>query len=102
MILENLCVELGIFEFNLSPEIFVNLSTTPIKFSKDFFDPFNIKDASSAKIDVLFSFPSMNIPFISGLSLTWFDSSSMQIINTYGDKGQPCLTPRHMWKKSEW
>ena len=89
------------FAFNLSPEMFVNLYSILIKFSKDLFDPFNIKDATSAKRDVLFSFPPMYIPFISGLFLTWFDSSSMQIINKYGDKGKPCLIPRHMWKKSE-
>ena len=82
--------------------MFVNLSNILIKFSKDLLDPSNIKDASSAKRDVLFSFPSLYIPFISGLVLTWFDSSSMQKVITYGDKGQPCLTPRHMWKKSEW
>ena len=82
--------------------MFVNLSNILIKFSKDLFGPSNIKDASSAKSDVLFSFPSMYIAFISGLFLTWFVSSSMQIINKYGDKWQPCLTPRHMWKKSEW
>ena len=75
------------FAFNLSPEMFVNLSSILIKFSKDLFDPSNIKDAPSAKRDVLFSFPSMYIPFISGLFLTWFDSSSMQIINKYGTRG---------------
>ena len=58
------------FAFNLSPEMFVNLSSILIKFSKDLVDPSNIKDASSAKRDVLFSFPSMYIPFISGLFLT--------------------------------
>ena len=47
--------------------MFVNLSSILIKFSKDSFDPSNIKDASSAKRDVLFSFPSMYIPLISGL-----------------------------------
>ena len=41
------------------------------------------------KGDILFSFPSMYIPFISGLFLTWFDSSSMEIIGKYGDKGSP-------------
>ena len=65
------------FTFNLSHEMYVNLSNILIKFSKDLLDPFNIIDASSAKRDVLFSFPSLYIPFISGLVLTWFDSSSM-------------------------
>ena len=51
------------FAFNLSPELFVNLFSILIKFSKDLFDPSNIKDASSAERDVLFSFPSMYIPF---------------------------------------
>ena len=37
------------FAFNLSPEMFVNLSNILIKFSKDLFDPSNVKDASSAK-----------------------------------------------------
>ena len=78
--------------------MFVKLSSILIKFSKYLVDPSNLKDASSAKRDVLFSFPCMYIPFISGLFLTSFDSSSMQIINKYGDKGQPCLTPRLMWK----
>ena len=50
--------------------MFVNLSSILIKFSKDLVDPSNIKDASSAKRDVLFYFPSMYIPFISGLFLT--------------------------------
>ena len=36
---------------------------------------------------LLFSFPYMYIPFISGISLTWFDSSSMLMMNKYGDKG---------------
>ena len=58
------------FAFNLSPGMFVNLSSILIKFSNDLFDPSNIKDASTAKKDVLFSFPSMNIPFISVLFLT--------------------------------
>ena len=64
---EKLCVELGtFFALNLSPEMLVNLSDILFKFSKDFFGPSNIKDeSSSAKRDVLFSFPSMYIPFIS-------------------------------------
>ena len=33
------------FAFNLSPEMFVNLSSILIKFSKDLVDPSNIKDA---------------------------------------------------------
>ena len=53
------------FAYNMSPEMFVNLSSVLIKFSKDLIDLSNIKDASSAKRDVLFSFPSMYIPFIS-------------------------------------
>ena len=54
--LENLCLELGTF-FHLSPEMFVNLSNILIKFSKDLFDPSNIKEASSAKIlHIFFSF----------------------------------------------
>ena len=36
--------------------MFVNSSNILIKFSKGLFDPFNIKDASSAKRDVFFSF----------------------------------------------
>ena len=44
------------FAFNLSPEMFVNLSSILIKFSKDLVDPSNIKDASSAKRDVYFLF----------------------------------------------
>ena len=58
------------FAFNLSPEMFVNLSSILIKFSKDLVNPSNIKDASSAKRDIFFSFPSMYIPFISVLFLT--------------------------------
>ena len=54
------------FAFNLSPEMFVNLSNILIKFSKDLFDPSNIKDTSSAKRDVFFSFPSLYIPFYLG------------------------------------
>ena len=42
------------FAFNLSVEMFVNLSSILIKFSKDLFDPSNIKDASSAKRNVIF------------------------------------------------
>ena len=45
--------------------MFINVFSILIKFSKDLFDPPNIKYASSAKRDVLFSFPSMYIPFIS-------------------------------------
>ena len=64
--LENLCVELGtFFAFNLSPEMFVNVSSILIKFSNDLFDSPNMKYALSAKRDVLFSFPSMYVPFIS-------------------------------------
>ena len=46
------------FAFNLNPEMFVNLSSIFIKFSKDLFAPSNIKDASSAKkrCFILFSF----------------------------------------------
>ena len=58
------------FAFNLNPEMFVNLTNILIKFSKDLFDLSNLKYAPSAKRDVLFSFPSMYIPFVSGLFLT--------------------------------
>ena len=37
------------FAFNLSPEMFVNLTNILIKFSKDLFDLSNLKYASSAK-----------------------------------------------------
>ena len=57
------------FAFNMSPEMFVNLTNILIKFSKDLFDLSNLKYASSAKRDVLFSCSTMYIPFISGLFL---------------------------------
>ena len=61
--------------------MFVNSCNILIKFLKDLFDPSNIKDTSSAKRDVFFSFLSMYIPFISGLFQIWFDGSSMQMMN---------------------
>ena len=80
--LGNLCEELiTFFAFNLGPEMFVDSSNILIKFSKDLFDPSNVKDTSSAKWDVFFSFPSMYIPFISRLFQIWFDRSSKQMMN---------------------
>ena len=63
LVLEKLCVDFALLAFNLSPEMFVNLSNILIKFSKDLFDPSNTEDASPAKRDVLFYFPSMYLPF---------------------------------------
>ena len=77
---ENLCEELGTFCI-LSPEMLVNISNILVKFVKDLFDPSNLKDKSTAKRNVLFHFPSMYIPFISGFFLTLFCSSSMQMMN---------------------
>ena len=42
------------FAFNLSPEMFVNLSSILIKFSKDLVDPYN------------FDFEIVNFPFLDG------------------------------------
>ena len=64
-----------------------------ISVSKDFLVPSMINAASSAKRDVLNSVPAILMPFISGCFITVFDSSSIQIINKYGDNGQPCVTP---------
>ena len=62
------------FAYNISPEMFVNLSSILIKFSKDLFDPSNIKDASSAKRDVFFFYMYVYTFYI-WTFLTWFDSS---------------------------
>ena len=72
-----------------------------INVSKDLLVPFIMKAASSANNDVLYSFPAIRIPFISLFFLTALDNSSIQIINKYGERGQPCLTPRRILKKSD-
>ena len=70
-----------------------------INVSKDFLVPSMINAASSANRDVSNSVHVTLMPFISGCFVTLFDSSSIQIINKYGDNGRPCLTPLWILKK---
>lgn len=62
--------------------------------------PFNVEDwglkrelESSVYIDTFESNPYMFFPIMSSLDLIFKANSSMSLINSFGDRGEPCFTP---------
>ena len=76
--------------FSVRPDIFERISNVVTGVWNDFFSPSVIEQASSTKRVGLSSIFPIFIPEIFLFKLISFESNSMQIINKYGDKGQPC------------
>jgi hypothetical protein len=87
--------------FNLRPDVFEKMPRVVIRVSNDNLDPSRRKQASSANsvclISVSFTFKREIFSFV----FIYNANNSIQIINMYGDSGQPCLTPFSMLKYSE-
>ena len=62
-------------------------------------EPSKISVVLSAYWLILISLLSTEMPFMFTLFLTALANTLAERINRYGDKGQPCLTPRRVWKK---
>ena len=74
---------------------------TSIEFLKMRIEPSKIIVVSSAYCEILHSVPKIMIPGTSLSSLTALPKISAHRMNKYGERGQPCLTPRLNVKNSK-
>ena len=87
--------------FIFSPDILLKLSSASKLAWSDFYEPSRKRVVSSAYRLILHSITFIFIPFIFLSFLIATAKISAQRMKIYGERGQPCLTPRFRLKNSE-